>query len=159
MSKRLLVLSLLTTAACGSGGSVACGITALAGATVLLDQFSTPRQTLSGAPVTAPEIIPVRIAAGPALRGVVTLVEAGWAVTVEGELPPNSSAGFGVLVLDQSGQPRGVMLYSGAQVSGAPVIGLVRVGATEAPLLGIRADVAGLEAPGCPFFPDSVAHP
>lgn len=159
MFKRLLVLSLLSSTACGSGGSVACGITAIAGATVLLDQFSTPRQTLSAAPVTAPEIIPVRIAAGPALRGLVSLVEAGWAVTVEGDLPPNSSAGFAVLVLDLSGQPRGVMLYSGAQVSGAPIIGVVRVGNVEAPLLGIRADIAGLEAPGCPFFPDSVAHP
>lgn len=159
MFKRLLLLSLLTTSACSSGGSMACGVTALAGATVLLDQFGTPRQTLSEAPVTAPEIIPVRVAAGPALRGIVTLVASGWAVTVEGDLPAESVAGFGVLVLDLTGRPRGVMLYSGAQVSGAPVIGQVRVGTTEAPLLGIRADIAGLEAPGCPFFPDSVARP
>lgn len=159
MSKQLLALCLITTTACSSGGSMACGITALAGATVLLDQFSTPRQTLSEAPVTAPEIIPVRVAAGPALRGLVTLVEDGWAVTVEGGLPPGDAPGFGVLVLDPGGQPRGVMLYSGAQVSGAPVIGLVRAGTAEAPLLGIRADIAGLEALGCPFFPDSVARP
>ncbi len=159
MPPRLLMTVLLLTAACRSGGDAACGITALAGATVLLDQFSTPRQTLSGAPVTAPEIIPVRVAAGPALRGFVSLVESGWAVTLEGDLPAGSPAGFGVLVLDGSGKPRGIMLYSGSQVSGAPVIGVIRTGGQEVPLLGIRADVAGLEAPGCPFFPDSLAGP
>ena len=159
MPPRLLITGLLLTAACRSGGDAACGITALAGATVLLDQFSTPRQTLSGAPVTAPEIIPVRVAAGPALRGFVSLVESGWAVTLEGDLPAGSPAGFGVLVLDGSGKPRGIMLYSGSQVSGAPVIGVIRTGGQEVPLLGIRADVAGLEAPGCPFFPDSLAGP
>jgi len=159
MPPRLLITGLLITAACRSGGDAACGITALAGATVLLDQFSTPRQTLSGPPVTAPEIIPVRVAAGPALRGFVSLVESGWAVTLEGDLPPDSPAGFGVLVLDGSGKPRGIMLYSGSQVSGAPVIGVIRSGGQEVPLLGIRADVAGLETPGCPFFPDSLGGP
>ena len=159
MPRHLLITGLLFTAACGGGGDAACGITALAGATVLLDQFSTPRQTLSGPPVTAPEFIPVRVAAGPALRGFVSLVESGWAVTLEGDLPPDSPAGFGVLVLDGSGEPRGIMLYSGSQVSGAPVIGVIRTGGQEVPLLGIRIDVAGLEAPGCPFFPDSLGRP
>lgn len=159
MPRPLLITGLLFTAACGGGGDAACGITALAGATVLLDQFSTPRQTLSAPPVTAPEFIPVRVAAGPALRGFVSLVESGWAVTLEGDLPPGSPAGFGVLVLDGSGEPRGIMLYSGSQVSGAPVIGVIRTGGQEVPLLGIRVDMAGLEAPGCPFFPDSLAGP
>ena len=159
MPRHLLISGLLFTAACGGGGDAACGITALAGATVLLDQFSIPRQTLSAPPVTAPEFIPVRVAAGPALRGFVSLVESGWAVTLEGDLPPDSPAGFGVLVLDGSGEPRGIMLYSGSQVSGAPVIGVIRSGGQEVPLLGIRADVAGLETPGCPFFPDSLGGP
>jgi hypothetical protein len=159
MPRHLLITGLLFTAACGGGGDAACGITALAGATVLLDQFSIPRQTLSAPPVTAPEFIPVRVAAGPALRGFVSLVESGWAVTLEGDLPPDSPAGFGVLVLDGSGEPRGIMLYSGSQVSGAPLIGVIRTGGQEVPLLGIRVDVAGLEAPGCPFFPDSLAGP
>lgn len=150
----------IVTAACGprSGGS-ACGITALAGATMLLEQFSVPRQTIADAPLTGPEIIPVRVAAGPAFRGRVGLGPEGWAVTVEGEMPPGSPAGFGVLVLGPDGIPRGVMVYTGRPVAGAPPIGTVTAGAATVPLLGLRADVAGLEDPVCPFFPDSVARP
>lgn len=154
-----LLLALLSAGCGSSSGNAACGITALAGATVLLDQFATPRQTLSMAPVTAPEAIPVRVAAGPALRGLVGLADAGWRVTVEGDLPPNSPPGFGVLVLDPAGTPRGVLLYSGLPVAGAPTIGQVVAAGEEVPLLGIRADIAGLEAPECVFFPDSLSRP
>ncbi len=146
--------------ACTPGtGDPACGITALAGATVLLDQFNVPRQTLADAPLEAPGLLPVRVAAGPALRGGVTLGEAGWVVRVEGDLPQGEAPGFGVLVIGLDASPRGVMLYSGPPVSGAPVIGVVEVGPLEVPLIGLRADVAGLETPSCPFFPDSLRSP
>lgn len=155
------VLAVVALAGCKpSGGSSACGITALAGATMLLDQFSVPNQALSVAPAAAPEIIPVRVAAGPAYRGVAAVgADTAWTVRVEGTLPRAFTPGYGVLVVGADGRPRGVMLYSGARVRGAPVIGSVATPGVVVELIGLQTDVAGLEDPECPFFPDSLARP
>jgi hypothetical protein len=104
-------------------------------------------------------VLPVRVAAGPAYRGLVSLVDSTWTVTVEGSLPQGTVPGFGVLVVGTDGVPRGVVLYTGPKVQGAPGLGTVVSGALRIPLLGIQTDVAGLETPACPFFPDSLATP
>jgi len=153
-------LALAAVAGCTrSGTDPMCGMTALAGATMLLDQFSVPRQTLSEAPVEPPPILPVRIAAGPARRGLVSLEGPGWVVTVEGDIPAETLPGFGVLVVDEGGSARGVLLFSGLPIRGAPGIGRVRAGELDLPMLALRTDVAGLETEGCPFFPDSLRRP
>ncbi|HEX9166630.1 MAG TPA: hypothetical protein VF862_12030 [Gemmatimonadales bacterium] len=162
MTRYTPFLLAMLAAACvkPSGEPAACGITALAGATMLLDNFSTPQTALSVAPVPAPAGIPVRLAAGPAYRGLVTLeADTTWTVAVEGELPSGTVPGFAVLVASTDGLARGVMLYTGEKVRGAPLIGRVTMGALTLPLIGLQADVAGLEDPQCPFFPDSLARP
>ena len=157
---RPALLLLLASACQSSGGNPACGITALAGATMLLDEFARPSQTLSFPPTPAPEIVAVRIAAGPALRGLVrTVADSAWIVNVEGELPPQLVPKFGVVVVGTDGVPRGVMLYDTPPVAGAPSIGSVTIGPATLPLLGIRTNVAGLEDRVCPFFPDSLKRP
>ena len=79
-----------------------------------------------------------------------------WIIGVQGQLPPNVKPGFGVLVLDQNERARGVMLYEGTPVEGAPEIGTVSVGDATVPLIGIQLDPAKIEDPSCPLFPDSV---
>ncbi len=162
---RRLVLSALATASALTGcaergprGGAPCGIAALAGPTLLLSEFSTPQQTLSTPPATLPETLVARLAAGPAYPAFVGRVDTSWVIGVEGVLPENTAAEFGVLVLDQSGRARGVMLYEGASVSGAPDIGRVSMGgdAEMIPLIGIQLDPRKFEDPACPFFPDSV---
>jgi hypothetical protein len=152
---------LLLLAACRQpDGGFACGITALAGATKLLDEFGVPLQTLSQAPTEVPPLLPVRMAAGAAFRGLVTpLDSASWQVSVEGAFPSGNVPAFAVLVVGPDGNARGVMLYGSLPVRGAPQIGLVIAGALSLPLLGLQTDVAGLEDPGCPFFPDSLRQP
>ena len=147
-----------TLAACGGGhpGAAACGIAALAGPTALLGQFEVPHQTLGSPPAHLPERLAVRLVAGAAYRGVVGRSDSLWIIGVDGALPPDAKPGFGVLVLDSAGTARGVMLYEGASVEGAPTIGTVSVGAKSIPLIGIQLDPAKIEDPHCPFFPDSV---
>ena len=158
--RHLPLLGLLLAGACAkSAGDSACGITALAGATMLLDQFAVPRQALAVPPMRAPEVIPVRVAAGPAYRGLVRLADSAWTIEIEGALPAGTVPGFAVLVVDNDGLARGVVLYTGPKVAGAPGIGTVVSGALSIPLLGLRTDIGGLEAKGCPFFPDSLAKP
>src|SRR5262245_3537290 len=136
-------LPLLLAVACGGKtGNSACGITALAGATMLLDQFSVPEQTLSSTPRTVPTVLPVRLAAGPAWRGLVTAAaDSTWIVKVEGQLPSQTKPGFGVLVVTTSGTASGVMLYTGPPVARAPVVGSVTADTMTIPLIALQTNV------------------
>lgn len=160
LSGSAAALALLASACGGRGANPACGITALAGATMLLDQFGVPEQALSSAPRKVPAVLPVRLAAGPAWRGLVSMTaDSSWIVRLEGDLSPGAPPGFGVLVVAPDGAARGVMLYTGPPVSRAPVVGSVTAGPLTLPLLALQTDVAGLEDPACRFFPDSLARP
>jgi hypothetical protein len=159
MKLRGLVSLLIVLAACGrpaARGSAACGLAALAGPTALLTQFSVPRQTLSVPPRALPERLVARVVAGPALPAIVGRSDSQLVVGVDGTVPSTVRPGYGVLVLDTSGQARGVMLYEGLPVEGAPQIGTVSAGDTTLPLIGIQLDPSRIEDPRCPFFPDSV---
>ena len=127
---------------------------------MLLDQFGQPEKTLTKAPSDMPAALPVRLAAGPAWRGLLTRsADSSWIVRVEGQLPPQVKPGFGVLVVGSSGNASGVMLYTGPPVSRAPVVGAVTTDTLTLPLLALQTDVSGLEDSACPFFPDSLARP
>lgn len=160
--RRVVAGSLLLIAACGgspdagSRGSAACGLAALAGPTALLSQFSVADQTLGSPPRHLPDRLVVRLVAGPAYPAIVGRSDSLWVIGAEGALPEKVKPGFGVLVLDQSGKARGVLLYEGTPVEGAPEIGKVSVGNETVPLIGIQLDPAKIEDPRCPLFPDTV---
>lgn len=159
MRLSVLVLTLIVITACGkppTAGRAACGLAALAGPTALLTQFGVPGQTLSRAPARLPERLVARVVAGPALMALVGRADTLLVIGVEGAIPPAIKPGYGVLVLDQSEKARGVMLFEGLPVEGAPRIGTVTVGSAMLPLIGIQLDPAKIEDPRCPFFPDSV---
>ena len=61
-----------------------------------------------------------------------------------------------MLILDPSEKARGMVLYEGTPVEGAPEIGRVSIGDITVPLLGIQLDPAKIEDPRCPLFPDTV---
>jgi len=157
---RLLLLTTLTLTACSRADdrrpSAACGLAALAGPTALLAQFGIPNQTLATPPRNLPERLVVRLVAGQAYPAIVGRADSLWIIGMQGRLPPNVKAGFGVVILDQSERARGVMLYEGTPVEGAPEIGKVSVGDATLPLIGIQLDPAKIEDPSCPLFPDSV---
>jgi hypothetical protein len=62
------------------------------------------------------------------------------------------------MLVDGQERTRGVMLYEGDPVQGAPRLGTVSVGGATVPLLGVQVDPAKVEDPRCPFFPDSLAR-
>ena len=156
--RALLASALIVTAACDrqSAGRTSCGLAALAGPTALLTQFSVPRQTLSEPPSRMPARLVTRMVAGPALPAIVGRSDSLLVIGVDGALPAEARPGFGVLVLDQQEEARGVMLFEGDPVEGAPRIGDVSVGTATLPLIGIQLDPGKIEDPNCPFFPDSV---
>lgn len=159
MKLRGVLPLLVVLAACdkpAERGNPACGLAALAGPTALLTQFSVPRQTLSTPPRALPGHLVARVVAGPALPAIVGRSDSQVVVGVDGTIPASTRPGYGVLVLDTSGKARGVMLFEGLPVEGAPPIGTVSAGDTTLPLIGIQLDPSRIEDPRCPFFPDSV---
>jgi hypothetical protein len=162
MPLRVWSISVLAmAAACGrgeGGGRAACGLAALAGPTALLTQFGIPNQTLSEPPRQLPERLVVRQVAGGAYPAVVGRTDSLLVVGVEGSLPAKARPGFGVLVVDQQEHTRGVMLYEGDPVEGAPRLGNVSIGTTTVPLIGIQLDPSKVEDANCPLFPDSLVR-
>lgn len=152
------ILALPVSACGGRTSDYGCGVAAMAGLSLILDQFNRPGSALAAPPATLPESLPVRLALGPAFRSVVGRSDTALVVGVEGAIPPTHQVGFGVLV-QEAGEPRGVILYEGSPIRGAPTLGLVNVGGKNVPLIGIRIELARYERPGCPIFPDSLRQP
>ena len=158
---RLRLLVLVTAAALAGcdapeGGGAPCGIAALAGPVTLLDQFSVPMRTLSVPPAQLPSRVVVRFAAGPAMSGIVGRTDTALVIGVEGKVPAAPRVGFGVLIVSSDDTVRGVLLYDGQRIEGAPQLGTVQVADTTVPLLGLTADPGRYETPACPLFPDSL---
>jgi hypothetical protein len=158
-SRTVAFAALLLSAACGKPdrpAAAACGIASLAGPTLLLSEFAVAGQTLAAPPDRLPEQIAVRVVAGPVYRGIVGRADSVVIVGVEGTPPEGTTPGFGTLIVDKAGTVRGVLLYEGAPVENAPVLGTVSMGSLSLPLIGIQLDPARIEDPRCPFFPDSI---
>jgi hypothetical protein len=160
MKRALILIPLALLAACGGGNRAgACGITAIAGATMLLQEFGVPEQTLSAPPSQLPPRVVARVAAGPAMEAVVGREQDGsLLIGVEGSLPSAIKPRFGVLIIDPSNHTRGVMLYESEPLKGAPVLGRVALDSLLLPLLGIQLDPGRFEEPACPLFPDSAVR-
>lgn len=153
-----LAVTVLGLSSCGGRTSnYACGIAAMAGLSLVLEQFNRPGTALAEAPSSLPDALPVRLALGPALRSIVGRGDSGVVVGVEGTIPPTHQIGFGVLVQDPGGKAKGVILYEGSAVEGAPKLGAVNLAGKNVPLIGIRLDIGQFENTACPTFPDSVA--
>ena len=135
-----------------------CGFAAMAGLSLVLEQFSQPGATLSAPPANLPDRLPVRIALGPALQSIVGRADTMLVIGVEGTIPATPEVGFGVLVVNPQGQADGVLLYEGVPIQGAPRLGTVNLGARDVPLLGLRVDLKRFENEACPTFPDSLVR-
>jgi len=154
------LLALAALAGCGSknSGNYACGIAAVAGHSLILEEFTRPGKTLSVLPQNIPAQLPVRIALGPAFRSITGRADSMLIVGMEGTLPPAPPVGWGVLIVNPEGTPLGVMLYQGDPIQGAPRLGTVNAGERNLPLVGLSTTIANFEDPSCPIFPDSLGR-
>lgn len=159
-SLRRALLLLVGLAGCGHspGGGMTCGLAALFGPLAVLGEFSTAGQTLPTPPTSLPARLPVRLVAGPVLPALVSQDQAKWVIGVVGAPPPKFHAGYGVLVEDTARQARGVVVYEGEIVRGAPVIGSVVLADSTVPLIGVSLLLSKVEDARCPIFPDSTVR-
>lgn len=152
----MLVLAGLALALSGCEerrGSTLCGIALLASPAVVMDQFAVERQTLSLPPSYDAEEIPVRFAAGELVRGLVGMADSLLVIGVDQETRAQTIPGFGVIITDLRGDVKGVMIFEGDPIPGAPILGRVQVRDRTIPLHGVRMDYARFDDPRCPIFP------
>jgi hypothetical protein len=156
--RRLLPLFLILAGCSGPrSGNYGCGIAAVAGQSLLIEEFTREGRVLGEAPASLPEVLPVRMALGEAYRAIVGRTDSVTLVIgVEGAVPATPVPGFGVLVVSAEGAAQGVLLYEGKPIEGAPELGTVSLGERTLPLLGLRTDVTQFEDKSCPIFPDSL---
>jgi hypothetical protein len=152
----LLLLALVAGCSRRTSGGYGCGFAAVAGQSMLLDQFNQPGRVLGSVPAAVPESLPVRLVLGPAFRSVTGRVDTLLVVGLEGELPATPVPGFGVLVVNPGGEAQGVLLYEGEPIPGAPRLGSVNAAGRDLPLIGLRLDITQFENADCPIFPDSL---
>ena len=149
--------ALALTTACGKGsGGYGCGIAAVAGQSLILEEFTRPGKTLSALPPDIPGNLPVRIALGPALRSITGRANSSLVVGIQGSLPATPYVGFGVLIVNPEGRAEGVLLYNSDPIQGAPLLGTVNAGERNLPLIGLQTTIRNFEDASCPVFPDSL---
>ena len=141
-----------------NSGNYGCGISAVAGQSLLLEEFTRPGKTLSVPPSDIPGIVPVRIALGPVFRAVAGRTDSLLVIGLEGELPPTPAVDWGILIVSPAGVVQGVLLYQGDPIQGAPLLGTIHAGERSLPLVGLRTDIANFQDPACPVFPDSLTR-
>ena len=157
MKAALIVAAAALTAGCGfSGTGTRCGIVALAGPTLLLEEFGKPGRTLLAIDAEMPAVLPVRVVAGNAQRGLVGRTDSAWVIGIDGPLEGVPVPGFGVLLIDPVAGSQGILLYEGAAVLNAPVLGTIHHEAATLPLIGLRTQAVGFQDGRCPLFPDSL---
>jgi hypothetical protein len=150
-----MLLLLATACGSGSGGSAACGIAALTGPLVAKEAFAKGN-SLTAPPEIAPTSVPLRIVAGPALRGNIASRDSlGWHLSSPDAVHADTPLGYGVLLVDRRGEVLGALVFEGVAIPGAPLLGDLALRDTVIPLLGVRVDRAQIEDPKCPVFPDS----
>ena len=155
-----LLAAVIVLAGCGSknSGNYACGISAVAGHSLLLEEFTRPGKTLSAPPTDLPGMLPVRVALGPAYRAVVGRADSLLIIGLEGTLPATPAVDWGALIVSPAGTAQGVLLYQGDPIQGAPRIGTLNAGTRNLPLIGLTTDVANFQDAACPIFPDSLGR-
>ena len=152
--------ALLVVGGCDAknSGGYGCGISAVAGQSLLLEEFTRPGKTLSVPPHEVPATLPVRLALGPALRAVAGRADSFVVVGLEGVLPPTPVVDWGVLIVSPTGAVQGVLMYQGDPIQGAPRIGTINAGERNLPLVGLSTEIANFQDASCPVFPDSLTR-
>lgn len=146
-------LALLLAACGGQGSSTACGIAAMTGPLIALEGFARGDAIVSP-PAGLPPSMPARFVAGPSGTALVSTAEGGALIaSVDAPVPDGARPGYGVLLVDRSRDPLGILVYDGVPVRGALALGTLEVGDSIVPLLGLAVTPSTIEDERCPLFP------
>ncbi len=136
-----------------------CGISAMAGASMVLEQFATPGKILSHLPAGVEGVVPARVVGYGTARALAASGTDGVILGYEGEGFP-VTPGFAIaLVEDSLDTFKGVLIYDLEPPQSLPQLGTVSSSTTTVPLFGLRVMWSAVSSERCPMFaaPDTNA--
>jgi hypothetical protein len=158
LTVRRLVLApsaLLLAGACSGGNPenrAACGFSALAGATMVLEQMRAGSKALTEPPPGLSGTVPARVVGRGTTAALAAATDSGILIGYTGEGFP-TQPGFGLALVEDSAETfKGVLIYDIEPPRGVPQLGTVASGSTLIPLFGTRVTWASVSSERCPLF-------
>lgn len=129
-----------------------CGISAMAGASMVLEQFSTPGKILTQLPAGVEGVVPARVVGYGTGRALAAPGPDGVILGYEGEGFP-ATPGFALaLVEDSLDTFKGVLIYDLEPPQSLPQLGTVSSATNTVPLFGLRVMWVAVSSEKCPMF-------
>jgi hypothetical protein len=148
-------LLLLTFVACAEGdpeNNPVCGIAAMAGASMVLEQFAVPGKILTSLPSGVEGIVPARVAGYGTARAIAAPGPDGAILGYEGEGFPKTP-GFALAIVEDSLDTfKGVLIYDLEPPQSIPQLGTVSSASATIPLFGLRVMWSAVSSERCPMF-------
>ncbi len=155
--RRTALLVPLAFLACAEGdpeNNPVCGIAMMAGAAMVLEQFSVPGKILEQLPEGVEGVVPARVVGWGTARALAAAGPDGAVLGYEGPGFPRIP-GFGlVLVEDSLDVFQGVLIFDTEAPRGLPQLGTISSTTNTIPLHGLRVSWGAVSSPRCPLFRD-----
>lgn len=153
--KRALLLLPLAVAACKKSdpeNSFACGIAAVAGPMMVLEQFRVPGKVLRDVPAGVEGVVPARVVGHGTARALAGVGPNGVVLGYEGDDFPAPPA-FGLIVVEDSLDTfKGVLIFATQPPPGLPQLGTISSATTTIPVHGLRVNWPSVSNEQCPLF-------
>jgi hypothetical protein len=153
--RRILSLLPLVLTACQEGNpenSFACGIAAVAGPMMVLEQFGIPGKVMLDVPDGVEGVVPARVVGHGTARALAGAGPDGVVLGYEGEHFPNPPA-FGLIVAEDSLDTfQGVLIFATQPPPSLPLLGSISSATTTLPLYGLRVNWTAVSNEQCPLF-------
>ena len=153
--KRSLLATLVLVMACGggeSGSSFVCGIQAVAGPAMVLEQPPVAGRVLTQVPDGVEGIVPARVVGYPSAHALAAAGLDGVVLGFEGEGFP-SAPGFGLIIVEDSLETfQGVLVFETEAPRGLPMLGSISSPTMTLPLYGLRVTWSAVSDPRCPLL-------
>ncbi|UCD23087.1 MAG: hypothetical protein JSW51_08445 [Gemmatimonadota bacterium] len=154
MRRSFLILPLLSIACAGgdSASSFACGIQAVAGPAMVLEQLPVAGRILTQLPDGVEGVIPARVVGYPSAHALAASGTDGAVLGFEGEGFPNAP-GFGLILVEDSLETfKGVLVFETEAPRGLPMLGSISSATMTLPVYGLRVTWSAVSDPRCPLL-------
>jgi hypothetical protein len=136
-----------------------CGISAMAGASMVLEQFAVPSKILTELPDGVEGVVPARVTGYGTARALAASGPDGAILGYEGEGFPTEPGYALALVEDSLDTFQGVLIFDLEPPQSLPQLGTVSSATTTVPLFGLRVMWSAVSSERCPMFapPDTAS--
>jgi hypothetical protein len=153
--KRTVLLIALVLIGCTEGdpeNNPVCGIAAMAGAAMVLEQFGVPGKILEEIPEGVEGVVPARVVGWRTARALAGVGPDGAVLGYEGPGFPEIP-GFGLVLVEDSLEVfKGVLVFETEAPNGLPRLGTISSTTSTIPLYGLRVTWGAVSSPRCPLF-------